>query len=88
MSKVLVVMPCYNTSDTLYDTILSIDKQIYKNYILVCCDDKSTDDTLKLLEDYKKKFNFELLNNDINLGTGEIVNKCIDIYTKLYDFSF
>jgi glycosyltransferase involved in cell wall biosynthesis len=78
--EVLVVMPCYNVVDTLLSTLESVYAQTYKQFTLVCCDDKSTDNTLQLLHIYKDKYMYDyiILQNDINMGTGQTVNKCIN----------
>jgi glycosyltransferase involved in cell wall biosynthesis len=87
LEKILVIMPCYNSSDTLLDALKSVNSQTYKNFILICCDDKSTDNTLYLLEEYKKDLNMEyiIFKNDINLGTGNTVNYSINKFNELYN---
>ena len=78
--EVLLVMPCYNVSDTLLNALLSVHYQTYKQFTLVCCDDKSTDHTLQLLHDYKVQYKLDyiILHNDDNMGTGNTVNWCIN----------
>ena len=87
---VLVVMPCYNVSSTLLSTLVSVYSQSYTDFILVCCDDKSTDNTLQLLHDYKTQYgcDYILLHNDTNMGTGDTVNRCINEINKdnIYKF--
>jgi glycosyltransferase EpsE len=78
--EVLLIMPCYNVSDTLLTALLSVHHQTYKQFTLVCCDDKSTDHTLQLLHDYKVQYKLDyiILHNDVNMGTGNTVNRCIN----------
>lgn len=80
----LLIMPCYNVEDTLLNTLLSVKNQTNTNFTLVCCDDKSTDSTLTLLHTYKIQyaFNFIILENDVNMGTGNTVNRCINEINK------
>ena len=59
--EVLLVMPCYNVSDTLLNALLSVHYQTYKQFTLVCCDDKSTDHTLQLLHDYKVQYKLDYI---------------------------
>ena len=86
--KVLVVMPCYNHADLVEDAIDSVYNQTYKNFDLVCCDDKSPDNTLQALKKLKEKYNFFLILNDKNMGTGNTVNKCIETlnFNGIYDY--
>lgn len=86
--KVLVVMPCYNVENTLYEALESVKCQTYSNYVLVCCDDKSTDSTLSLLQKYQSVYNYILLSNDVNLGTGHTVNRCIREYLMDNDYDY
>jgi glycosyltransferase involved in cell wall biosynthesis len=72
-----MIMPCYNAEDYIIDALESVSKQTYKNFTLICCDDKSTDNTFSVLENNQFKYNYTLVNNDVNLGTGETVNKII-----------
>lgn len=88
MPRVLVIMPCYNAMNTVIEALECVVKQKYKDYLLVCCDDKSTDDTYNILKKYKDKFEYELLNNEVNMGTGMTVNKCIEYCKNLYNFEY
>jgi glycosyltransferase involved in cell wall biosynthesis len=86
--KVLVVMPCYNHQDLIEESMISVVNQTYDNFDLVCCDDKSTDSTLEVLKNLKEKYNFILMTNDVNLGTGLTVNKCIDELNMNGDYDY
>ncbi|MFN8575414.1 MAG: glycosyltransferase family A protein [Candidatus Sericytochromatia bacterium] len=71
MSKnklISVILPVYNTEKYLHESIESILNQTYKNIELICVNDVSTDDSLKILESYGKKL--LIINNEKNLGTG------------------
>lgn len=50
---VSIVIPVYNASLFLKEAIDSVIKQTYKNLEIICVDDGSTDDSLKILEHYK-----------------------------------
>lgn len=56
MKKVSIIMPTYNDCDTICETFDSIINQSYDNWELLICDDGSTDNTKKVIEDYKKKY--------------------------------
>jgi glycosyltransferase involved in cell wall biosynthesis len=48
--KVSVVIPCYNSSDTLQTSVQSISNQSYESIEIIAVDDGSTDATLSLLK--------------------------------------
>ena len=50
-----VVMPCFNCEDTICDSLESILNQTYQNFEILCVDDQSSDNTLKILLNYQKK---------------------------------
>lgn len=52
MVKVSVVMPVYNASRFLNDSVESILNQTLDDLELICVDDGSTDDSLKILNEY------------------------------------
>lgn len=54
------VVPCYNAEKYLGDCLESIKKQTYRNLELIFTDDGSTDNTFKILEDFKKEFEHEI----------------------------
>ena len=54
--KISVIMACYNCEKTLNKAIDSILSQTYTNWIMICCDDGSTDGTLKVLNNYKERY--------------------------------
>lgn len=57
---VSIIMPCYNSEDSVIDTITSIEKQDYKNIELLCIDDGSTDRTFELIENKKDKSDLDI----------------------------
>lgn len=80
-----VIVPCYNSSKYLRYTLDSILEQSYEDYELICIDDKSTDDTLKILKEYCDNDNrVVLLENEENKGIAYSRNKGIDAATGEY----
>ncbi|HEB9338999.1 TPA: glycosyltransferase family 2 protein [Campylobacter coli] len=55
MIKISIFTCCYNHEKYLERCINSILRQTYKNWELVCVDDKSTDNSLKILQDFAEK---------------------------------
>ncbi|WP_019616981.1 glycosyltransferase family 2 protein [Psychromonas ossibalaenae] len=55
MQLVSIIMPIYNSSITLSDSIETVLTQSYTNWELLITDDLSTDDSVKIVEQYAKK---------------------------------
>ncbi len=53
--KVTVLMPAYNAEKYIGTAIESILNQTYKDFEFIIVNDSSTDNTLKIIEDYAKK---------------------------------
>ena len=51
MAKLSVVTPCFNCSETINETIHSLLNQSFDDWDMICVDDGSTDDTIKLIQD-------------------------------------
>ncbi|MCA9906465.1 MAG: glycosyltransferase family 2 protein, partial [Anaerolineae bacterium] len=51
-SKVSVIIPCYNASHWIRDTIDSCLKQSYQSIEIIVVDDGSTDDSLTVIRSY------------------------------------
>lgn len=50
-----VVMAVYNASETLERAIESVRNQTYANWIMICVDDGSSDNSFELLQEYSRK---------------------------------
>ena len=79
---VLVVIPTYNSKNTILDSINSILNQTYKNINLVVVDDCSTDNTEDVVKGIKNIFYYKL---DKNIGTYGAVNYGISKH-KNFDY--
>ncbi|MCK5793560.1 MAG: glycosyltransferase [Anaerolineales bacterium] len=55
MPDVSVLLPCYNASETLEETLNSLQKQTYPDFEVICVDDGSTDSTGALLTGWVQK---------------------------------
>lgn len=75
---VSVIMPVYNSEDTLCESIESVLKQSYDNWELIITDDNSTDSSCQILKDYSTKdsrIKIHFFNQ--NLGAGVARNNSI-----------
>lgn len=81
--KVSVITVTYNSSQTIFDTIESINNQDYKDIEHVFVDGMSNDETVKLIKLHTRR-NFKLIskkdkgvydamNTGINISTGKII---------------
>lgn len=79
MPKVSVVMGVYNGARYLKESIDSILAQTFEDFELIVCDDYSQDNSMSILEEYKKLDNrIIVLQNEKNYGLAYSLNKCID----------
>lgn len=78
MTGISIVMPAYNVSKYLYDSIESIKKQTFKDVEIVCVDDGSTDDTLEILKQMKKDYDKIKIVHQENAGPGIARNTGIE----------
>ena len=53
--KLSIIVPVFNSQETIRNTVESILNQSYEDYEVVCVDDGSTDDTGNILEDISKR---------------------------------
>ena len=65
--KISIVLPTYNGSKCIKNSIDSIINQTYTNFELIIVNDASTDNTLDIISDFAKKDNrIKIINNDVN----------------------
>jgi len=58
MACVSVIIPAYNSAKHLPEALDSVFKQTYRDFELVVVDDGSTDDTRKVLDEYKNRITY------------------------------
>ncbi|HHC6613238.1 TPA: glycosyltransferase family 2 protein [Vibrio parahaemolyticus] len=77
-AKVSVIMPSYNSRDTIEASISSVLSQTFTDWELIIVDDCSTDGTWELITDYAHKYlNIKVYQNTTNLGAGASRNFAI-----------
>jgi len=84
--KISIIMPTYNDSDTIKESLESVLKQTITSWELIVVDDGSTDITKQIVEEYSKKDNrikyiyqenrdqLNAINNGFNYATGEYIS--------------
>lgn len=72
--KVSVILPVYNVEQYLPKCLASIVQQTLKDIEIICVNDGSTDNCLKILEDFKSKDNRINIINKKNAGLGNARN--------------
>jgi glycosyltransferase involved in cell wall biosynthesis len=72
---VSIIIPVFNAEKYVAEAIRSVLSQTYKNIELICINDKSTDNSLSILESFGNKI--ILVDNEDNCGTAESRNKGI-----------
>ena len=76
---VSVVMPAYNAEIYISDAINSVISQTYKNWELLIVNDRSTDNTKKIINSFKEKEKRIIyFETDKNLGPGYARNIAIE----------
>lgn len=69
--KISIIIPAYNASSYIIDTLDSIYKSISNSFEIIIVDDKSQDRTLNVISDFSKnKNNLRVIEKDINEGPG------------------
>ena len=76
---VSVLMSTYNSEKTLKRSINSILNQSYKRIEFLICNDGSTDNTKKILDEYSNLYDqIKIINNKKNVGLTKSLNLLID----------
>lgn len=76
---VSVIMACYNCEKTVRSSIESILAQTYTDWVMILCDDGSSDGTLGILKEYGEKYpdKFIILENGSNRKLPFSLNRCL-----------
>lgn len=77
MVKITIIMPVYNDEDYLNQSIDSVINQSLDDIELICINDGSTDNSVNILNDYSKQYDFIRVINQENQGPAVGRNKAI-----------
>lgn len=76
---VSILIPVYNRQDIIIDSLKSASNQTYKNIEIIVVDNCSTDDTLKICNEYAKvDERVKVYKNDENIGPVKNWIKCVE----------
>lgn len=79
-----IIVPAYNAEKTLLESLESLMRQSYKNFEVIIIDDGSTDDTLIIAHEYKKKDKrFQYFHQE-NSGVSIVRNRGIELSNGKY----
>ena len=83
---VSIITVCYNSEKTIEKTIQSVLGQTYPHIEYIIVDGKSTDDTMKIVENYREEFGgrikvvsepdqgiYDAMNKGIRMASGELI---------------
>ncbi len=83
MLKISIITVCYNSAETIENTVQSVISQDYKNIEYIIVDGKSTDDTLSILKKYSGNISrtisekdegiYFAINKGIATASGDII---------------
>ena len=77
--KVTVAMPAFNASEYILEAIESVLAQNFDAFELIIFNDGSTDDTWGKLSAYSNHPKLQLHNSPLNIGSGKIRNRILEI---------
>ena len=85
MPKVSVIVPCYNVAPYVVRCLDSLVNQTLSDIEIICIDDKSTDNTLEILNKYAEKdTRINVIASEKNAGVATTRNKGLAIATGEY----
>ena len=80
-----IIMPVYNSQETLSKAILSVLNQNYKKFELIIVDDHSTDGSYEILKKYYNDYkNVKLIRMERNFGAPHCMN--IGVENSIYNW--
>lgn len=84
MVKVSVIIPVYNVEKYLHQCMESVIHQTLREIEIICINDSSTDDSLKILEEYAKKDDRVKVFTQMNQGAGAARNRGMSMAVGKY----
>lgn len=78
---VSITIASYNGEKFLAEFLDSVYSQTHKNIEVVVCDDKSTDNTIEILERYKTNYGLQYFINEQNIGFIKTFERAVSLCT-------
>lgn len=75
--KISIIMPVFNDEKYIEESISTVVNQTMDDIELICINDGSTDNSLKILKELKKRHDFIKIFNQYNQGSGKARNNGI-----------
>lgn len=82
MVKISIIIPVYNAEKFIAECLNSILDQSLQDIEIVCIDDGSTDNSVDIIESFRKKDNRIVLGKQKNSGSGSARNNAILNYAQ------
>lgn len=84
--RVSVLIGAYNAEATIARALDSIIEQTYKDWVILICDDGSCDNTLDIIQKYKKDYpkKVEVYYNEVNQGLTYTLNRLLELAKTEY----
>lgn len=76
MAEISIITPMYNAERTITETINSVINQTFSDWEMIIVDDKSTDNSVKIVEAFKNG-RIKLITSEFKLGVASARNKAI-----------
>ncbi|HHV75365.1 MAG TPA: glycosyltransferase family 2 protein [Thermoanaerobacterium sp.] len=70
-NKIGIVTVTYNSGKVIEDFVMSLNKQKYKEFILIIVDNNSNDNTLEIINKVDIKFDYHIIRNNENYGVAK-----------------
>ena len=84
MVKISIIIPVYNVEKYLRECLDSILNQTFQDFEIICVDDGSTDKSLEILQEYKKKDDRFVILQQRHSGAGSARNNGIRLAEGKY----
>jgi glycosyltransferase involved in cell wall biosynthesis len=82
--KISVLIPIYNSSHYISECLLSIQKQLFTDFEVICIDDGSIDNSLEICKSFAKKDSRFKVYTQENRGVSAARNKALDYCSGEY----
>lgn len=84
-SNLTIALPCFNENEFIIDTLISIQRQAYSNFLVEIYDNNSSDGTLEKLEEFCiKDQRFKINKNLVNIGLLNNFRKSLNLSKSEY----